>query len=148
MFPVNLSLKGIDYRNNVGSALKSIKEQLRRIPNKGVGYGMLKFLNSTAFAGIPLESLRTFQQIYFNFFGKVEQSFSVDSGMSQIVDNAHANAIGPAEGSSTRLTSLIEVNAAVVNEQLEVEWTCAKLVGEEGKLEQAEMGWIYYIIVA
>ena len=40
-FPVNLEL---EVGSGPGDALKSIKEQLRAIPNRGVGYGILRYL--------------------------------------------------------------------------------------------------------
>ncbi|XXM72301.1 condensation domain-containing protein [Lysinibacillus sphaericus] len=43
MFPVALSASGAE---NPGEQLQMVKEQLRRIPNKGMGYGLLTYLNS------------------------------------------------------------------------------------------------------
>ncbi|MBW4592042.1 MAG: amino acid adenylation domain-containing protein [Brasilonema angustatum HA4187-MV1] len=42
IFPVLLKLEN---QNNLGEVLKSVKEQLRRIPNKGIGYGILRYLS-------------------------------------------------------------------------------------------------------
>ena len=41
MFPVNLDLRGTA---GPGEVLKSTKEQLRRIPQRGIGYGILRYL--------------------------------------------------------------------------------------------------------
>ncbi|MBW4672726.1 MAG: amino acid adenylation domain-containing protein [Desmonostoc geniculatum HA4340-LM1] len=41
LFPVHLQLEQIDHP---AEALKSVKEQLRRIPNRGIGYGVLRYL--------------------------------------------------------------------------------------------------------
>src|SRR5262249_12293204 len=41
IFPVLLDLAGTSHP---GEALKTIKEQLRRIPNRGIGYGLLRYL--------------------------------------------------------------------------------------------------------
>ncbi|MGA9870983.1 MAG: amino acid adenylation domain-containing protein, partial [Rhodococcus sp. (in: high G+C Gram-positive bacteria)] len=49
-FPVALDLSGIDIDDafesgpNVGTALKHIKEQLIAVPDKGIGYGLLRYL--------------------------------------------------------------------------------------------------------
>ncbi|MGI8505171.1 MAG: amino acid adenylation domain-containing protein, partial [Hassallia sp.] len=42
-FPVLLSLEKVS--QPPGDALKTIKEQLRRIPNRGIGYGILRYLH-------------------------------------------------------------------------------------------------------
>ncbi|MCC1705883.1 hypothetical protein KSI34_24965, partial [Salmonella enterica subsp. enterica serovar Indiana] len=39
LFPVRLQAHG-----DLSSAIKSIKEQLRAVPDKGVGYGLLRYL--------------------------------------------------------------------------------------------------------
>jgi hypothetical protein len=41
-FPVFLTLE----HTEISEALKSVKEQLRRIPNHGLGYGILRYLNN------------------------------------------------------------------------------------------------------
>src|SRR2546429_678793 len=40
LFPVALDIPGLDW----GRTLKSVKEQLRAIPGKGIGYGALRYL--------------------------------------------------------------------------------------------------------
>jgi NRPS condensation-like uncharacterized protein len=45
LFPVRLQLEEIDHP---GEALKLVKEQLRRIPNRGIGYGVLRYLRQDA----------------------------------------------------------------------------------------------------
>ncbi|WP_245552370.1 non-ribosomal peptide synthetase, partial [Nocardia aobensis] len=54
-YPVVLDLDGTDSAD-VPAAVKSVKDQLREIPDKGIGYGLLRFLNpATAqrFADLP-----------------------------------------------------------------------------------------------
>ena len=53
-------------------ALKQVKEQLRQIPDHGIGYGLLRYLNPRTRA--VLEGART-PQIGFNYLGR----FSVDA---------------------------------------------------------------------
>ncbi|WP_196527757.1 non-ribosomal peptide synthetase [Nostoc commune] len=43
IFPVYLKL---DNSNSLGANLKYVKEQLRQIPKKGIGYGLLRYLSS------------------------------------------------------------------------------------------------------
>src|SRR5262249_44941572 len=45
IFPVCLDLSDV---SSDGDALKAVKEQLRRIPNRGIGYGLLRYLCADA----------------------------------------------------------------------------------------------------
>ncbi|GGP32983.1 hypothetical protein GCM10010501_76200 [Streptomyces libani subsp. rufus] len=74
MYPVRLQLTEIDAAEAVaggaaaGRALKAVKEQLRAVPDKGVGYGLLRHLNAETaaeLAGLPEP------QIGFNYLGRV-----------------------------------------------------------------------------
>lgn len=69
LFPVRLQLEEID---NPGEALKSVKEQLRRIPNRGIGYGALRYLNENATIREKFQSLPS-AQVSFNYLGQFDQ---------------------------------------------------------------------------
>lgn len=66
-FPVVLHLEKTD----VGEAIKQVKEQLRKIPNKGIGYGILKYLTSPQQKeGI---GFRIQPEISFNYLGQFDR---------------------------------------------------------------------------
>jgi hypothetical protein len=65
VFPVILDLAGA---NDVGVALKSIKEQLRAIPRRGIGYGILRYLS-----GIEEFTSAPQPQLVFNYLGQFDQ---------------------------------------------------------------------------
>ncbi|MEU7143615.1 non-ribosomal peptide synthase/polyketide synthase [Nocardia sp. NPDC046473] len=74
MFPVRLVAKATEWDElcaggpAAGALLKSIKEQLRAVPDKGIGYGLLCYLNpATAAVLQPLPS----GQIGFNYLGRL-----------------------------------------------------------------------------
>ena len=68
VYPVDLSLED---PSDLGRGLKGVKEQLRRVPGKGVGYGLLRYLSgdeqivSALRAGAPAE-------ISFNYLGQFD----------------------------------------------------------------------------
>src|SRR5205807_2002677 len=71
IFPVLLDLEG---EWEAGRALKQIKEQLRQVPGRGFGYGMLRFVHPDeqvrgTLAGLPQA------QISFNYLGQFDQVF-------------------------------------------------------------------------
>jgi len=70
-FPVRLTLA--DGRD-VGRALGDIKEQLRRVPRNGAGYGVLRYLGSVELAA-QLASA-PIPEVSFNYLGQFDQSFA------------------------------------------------------------------------
>ncbi len=73
MYPVRLDVTGIDLADAfaggkaAGRAVKAVKEQLRAVPDNGIGYGLLRHLNpQTAPALAGLRQPR----IGFNYLGK------------------------------------------------------------------------------
>jgi amino acid adenylation domain-containing protein/non-ribosomal peptide synthase protein (TIGR01720 family) len=73
MFPVRLDLADVDVTDAfaggpaAGRAIKAVKEQLRAVPDRGIGYGLLRHLNqqtAAALAGAPEP------QIGFNYLGR------------------------------------------------------------------------------
>ena len=81
LFPVRLDAGRLDLEEALeggaalGEALKRIKEQLRRVPGGGLGYGLLRHLNpETAPA---LSGLAT-PQIGFNYLGRFARAQGAD----------------------------------------------------------------------
>ncbi|WP_280399442.1 condensation domain-containing protein, partial [Nocardia carnea] len=74
VYPVRLELPGVDIDaafaggRELGAVVKSVKEQLLAVPDKGLGYGMLRHLNPETGARLP-EWIPG--QIGFNYLGRV-----------------------------------------------------------------------------
>ncbi|MFI5776140.1 non-ribosomal peptide synthase/polyketide synthase [Nocardia sp. NPDC051570] len=74
MFPVRLQAAATEWDHlcaggpAAGVVVKSVKEQLRAVPDKGIGYGLLRYLNPEA-AGV-LQRLST-GQIGYNYLGRI-----------------------------------------------------------------------------
>ncbi|WP_373863779.1 non-ribosomal peptide synthase/polyketide synthase [Nocardia rhamnosiphila] len=72
--PLRLDLPGIDIDDafaggpDFGVLVKSVKEQLLAVPDKGLGYGLLRYLNSGTGDRLPD---RVPGQISFNYLGRV-----------------------------------------------------------------------------
>ena len=83
LFPVALSLPEIKDINNLTdldykTCIQSIKEQLREIPDKGLSYGVLKYLTSSPSSASPLskEQVDAISSLHiskasFNYLGQV-----------------------------------------------------------------------------
>ncbi len=74
LFPLRLDPGGLDLEEALaggpalGHALKAIKEQLRAVPDNGLGYGLLRYLNLQT--GAQLGGLAA-PQIGFNYLGRL-----------------------------------------------------------------------------
>ena len=86
LYPVLLESKNVE-TDNWGTKLKQIKEQLRAIPNKGLGFGLL------AYADQSKQVARLYQQhrpkISFNYLGQFDSDiesdyFSLDTNLRHI----------------------------------------------------------------
>ncbi|KAF0846969.1 non-ribosomal peptide synthetase [Nocardia caishijiensis] len=73
-FPVRLDLPGIDLDDAftggpaAGAAIKQVKEQLRAVPDNGIGYGMLRYLDPVGSGELGRAPE---PQISFNYLGRV-----------------------------------------------------------------------------
>ncbi|MEZ4692105.1 MAG: amino acid adenylation domain-containing protein [Ignavibacteria bacterium] len=66
LYPVLLELNsGI----NISDSIKSVKEQLRRVPDKGLGFGVLKYINKE-----EKYSDKAYWDIVFNYLGQLDQA--------------------------------------------------------------------------
>ncbi|GAU66922.1 putative non-ribosomal peptide synthetase, partial [Streptomyces sp. NBRC 110611] len=75
-FPIALDLPRGD-RGDWGGVLKSVKEQLRAIPGRGLGYDALRFLSRPGTPGHELRADRL-PQISFNYLGQWDNTTSQD----------------------------------------------------------------------
>ena len=81
MFPLHLDLGPLALEEAwaggkaLGSALKSVKEQLRAVPDNGIGYGLLRYLNPET---APALSGLTKSQIDFNYLGRFPVAETTD----------------------------------------------------------------------
>ncbi|NDB61178.1 non-ribosomal peptide synthetase, partial [bacterium] len=79
IFPVCLEISNPE---DPGEAIKTVKEELRRIPGKGIGYGILAYLTknltSTSSTGSSLPS-SLHPTLSFNYLGQWDNTLSSDS---------------------------------------------------------------------
>ncbi|MBX2876157.1 MAG: amino acid adenylation domain-containing protein [Saprospiraceae bacterium] len=99
--------------NTLGAVIKYIKEELRRVPNGGLGYGVLRYLTPV---DSPLRLPDQKPDIVFNYLGHQ------DLPSNSWLQNGRALMEGMRHGSSERYYAL-EVNASVKEGQLVFYWT-------------------------
>jgi non-ribosomal peptide synthase protein (TIGR01720 family) len=126
LFPVRLELK---QPANPGSTLKAIKEQLRSIPNRGIGYGLLRYLRKEATIEEQLQALPQ-AEVSFNYLGQFDQERSPDA-LFGLAKESHGD-------EHSRLGSrshLLEVNALVAGGCLQVNWTYSSNLHDRSTIE-------------
>jgi non-ribosomal peptide synthase protein (TIGR01720 family) len=144
IFPVRLDPGEVEWADvrageqAVGTALKRVKEQLRELPDNGIGYGLLRYLNPATAArlgGLPTP------QLAFNYLGRVGTPEDADWSPA-----AESDLLGGGHSSELGLPHAVEVNAhtrdAADGPSLVATWGYAsELFAEE---EIAELGGLWF----
>jgi len=117
VYPVHLALS---QASNPGEALKQIKEQLRTVPRRGIGFGQLRYLNGDGEVAARLKALPR-ADISFNYLGQFDQTLPAESLFAVAGEE-----IGPARSPRGQRSHLIDVNAAVVGGRMQIVWTYSK----------------------
>jgi len=113
IFPVGLRLEPAA---SPGDALKSVKEQVRRIPDGGIGYGLLRYLSSDPEIE---QSLRAVPQAEVSF-SYLDQLVSMASVAPRIAPAREPS--GPARSPRQARRYLLEINGSVLEGRLQVDW--------------------------
>jgi len=106
MYPTHFKVED----NDIDSNVKSIKEQLRSIPNKGFNYSILKFLNKEL-----IENHN--KHIRFNYLGDSDNIINED-----ILNKVNIE-FGLESDKENSLTALIDIAAIIVNKNLKISAT-------------------------
>ena len=133
VFPVLLELEEDDHP---GEALKSVKEQLRRIPNQGISYGILRYLSQKEATRQQLEALPQ-AEVIFNYLGQFDQVLS-ESSVLQVAKESS----GQAYSALANRSHLLEVNGFVASGRLQLDWTYSKKVHQRATVERLAQDFI------
>jgi amino acid adenylation domain-containing protein/non-ribosomal peptide synthase protein (TIGR01720 family)/FkbM family methyltransferase len=97
-----------------GARLKSVKEQLRRVPHRGIGYGLLRYLSKDAEISAALRALPQ-AELRFNYLGQLDNVLPSDSLFSWSKDPVGAER----DGRQLR-AYLLDVSSAVSGGRLQL----------------------------
>ncbi|MFE3346968.1 non-ribosomal peptide synthase/polyketide synthase [Rhodococcus sp. NPDC059179] len=122
IFPVRLDVAGIDLVDAfaggpaAGSAVKAVKEQLLAVPDKGIGFGLLRYLN-----GATADRLRGRHtgQISFNYLGRVATG-GIPEGMEGLgwLPASDIGDLGAVMDPDMPAMAVVEINAIVAADEL------------------------------
>jgi amino acid adenylation domain-containing protein/non-ribosomal peptide synthase protein (TIGR01720 family) len=140
LYPVRLDTGVVDWADvrsgepAVGRAIKRVKEQLRRIPDHGIGYGLLRYLNPAT--RTELEDLPK-PQIAFNYLGRVQAG----EGEWSIAPEP----LPPGEDPALPIAHVLEINAIVHDRaggpELTTTFTFPQALLPPGEIEQLAQAW-------
>jgi len=115
-YPLRLTPLNIEEAAGQGASIKAIKEQLRAVPHKGLGYGVLRYLadgdSQQAMAALPRAP------ITFNYLGQFDQSFASDA-LFRPLDEP----LGAAHDPDAPLPNELSVDSQVYGGELLLRWT-------------------------
>jgi amino acid adenylation domain-containing protein/non-ribosomal peptide synthase protein (TIGR01720 family) len=139
LYPVRLVVKqraSAPSRGGQGELLKAVKEQLRKVPRRGIGYGVLRYLSEEHEIR---ESLRGEVGLSFNYLGQVDQLLAKATEQSlpgqglpaqpdQVVGQESSWSIaeessGMAQSPQGQRTHQIEINGVVAGGRLRLALT-------------------------
>jgi amino acid adenylation domain-containing protein/non-ribosomal peptide synthase protein (TIGR01720 family) len=110
MYPLLLEAGDAD---DVGAAMKTVKEQVRRVAHRGIGYGLLRYVrDDDAIADALMQSAAP---VSFNYLGQVDRGFAPDGLFASAGEST-----GPSSAPENRRPHEIAVIARVVDHQLRV----------------------------
>lgn len=122
IFPVLLTLEHIfpssAAQKDLGMALKAVKEQLRSVPQHGIGYGLLRYISPDQAVKERLAALPQ-AQIIFNYLGQFEE---VHSDREGVLLRSVALTGGSLRAPENRRSHVLAINALVSSRQLHMNW--------------------------
>ena len=142
LFPVRLDPGSLDLDEALaggpalGRALKVIKQQLRALPDNGLGYGLLRYLNphtASQLTGLAVA------QIGFNYLGRFAAPAAADWGAA-----AEAVRLG-GDDPAMPLAHILEVNALTLDHPdgstLSATWSWAPALLSDQEVRDLAQGW-------
>jgi non-ribosomal peptide synthase protein (TIGR01720 family) len=110
-------------------ALKQVKEQLRRVPQRGIGYGVLRYLSPDA---DRVRRLRVLPQaeVAFNYLGRFDRLLPENALFALASESP-----GPLHSVRGQRPYLLEIIGLVGDGQLHIEWTYAEQIHRRSTVE-------------
>ncbi|QLF94934.1 amino acid adenylation domain-containing protein [Pseudomonas sp. ABC1] len=129
VFPVKLSPTG-----TLDGSIKGIKEQLRAIPHKGIGFGALRYLGEApaqqALAQLPVP------RITFNYLGQFDSSFAQEQDDGEEAFLAPAlESPGASQSEQAPLGNWLSINGQVYGGELSLNWSFSREMFREETIQ-------------
>jgi amino acid adenylation domain-containing protein/non-ribosomal peptide synthase protein (TIGR01720 family) len=133
IFPVVLDC---DTAQSPVEALQLVKEQVRAIPKRGIGYGLLRYASGDDKVTEMLQSLPP-AEVRFNYLGQVDRVL-LDSSMFGFTSQSS----GPAQSSKAPRAYLINIIGLVSGGELRLDWTFSEGIHRQETITRLAHGFI------
>ena len=130
VFPVALDLAEA---RGPGEAIKAVKEQLRAVPGKGLGYGLLRYFGGVA--GDDRLAVRPEPEVGFNYLGQLDAALPAGGAFAPAPEPA-----GPTRSPRARRRHRIDVDALVWEGRLRIDVTYASRLFSRETMERLAQG--------
>lgn len=130
MYPTLLILP----EQNVSGQIKEIKEQIRRVPNNGIGYGVLKYNDSEV-----LKKRYKQSEVRFNYLGQFDNE--LDNEMFTFSNMSSVGEICPTNNMAAKL----DINSFIINDEFHFEISYNTLAFYQQSMERFASKYMQYI---
>jgi amino acid adenylation domain-containing protein/non-ribosomal peptide synthase protein (TIGR01720 family) len=137
MFPVVLKLDESEVTEKV---LKSIKEQLRQIPNHGIGYGILRYLSPDQQTRLKLQTLPQ-AEVCFNYLGQFDQVLTALPLLGLAKES-----IGLSVSPKGNRSHPLEINGFVAEGSLQFTWTYNRRLHQQATIEHLAQSFVQTLL--
>ncbi|MBW4672727.1 MAG: amino acid adenylation domain-containing protein [Desmonostoc geniculatum HA4340-LM1] len=132
LFPVQLKVSSV---HDLPATLKLVKEQLRRLPQHGIGYGILRYLHPSSAVQNKLQSLPP-AEVSFNYLGQFDQVLSASAMLGTVKE-------WKSEHSKRQNRShLLAVSGLIHSGKLEIDFAYSDKVHKRDTIERLAFGFM------
>ncbi|PSB57974.1 non-ribosomal peptide synthetase [Chamaesiphon polymorphus] len=136
LFPVLLQLPS---STPPATAIKSIKEQLRTIPQRGIGYGILRYLCADEEVKKQLQRIPA-PEISFNYLGQFDQV--QETGWKFAAESS-----GQEQSSQHHREHRLDLSCLVVGGELQISWTYSSQVHQPETISDLAQSYLQNLTV-
>ena len=124
LYPVLLDLSEAE---SVAEMLAATKQQLRSVPHKGIGFGLLRYMsdNDELFKSLPQA------EVNFNYLGQFDQITSQSNAFSPAPEPS-----GSPRNAEGRRTHLLEISGSIADGELNPGWNYSQNLHHRSTVEQ------------
>ncbi len=132
VYPLGLQIPEGD---DLACLIKSVKEQIRLVPHKGLSYDALKYLHEEKEVRCRLEG--TAWDVVFNYLGQADNAINASSWVTAPTESS-----GESMAASTVFDSKIEINGSISNGVLSMGWNYSKKEFKAATIQEMGAGFI------
>ena len=137
VFGLNFSRGLLELRDSeLKNILPAVKEQLRHIPYRGIGYGLLRYLSDEIAIRKQLQALPQ-AEVLFNYLGQFDRAIS-ESSLFGIAKES----CGATRSLDGNRSYLLEVNAIVIEGRLQINWTYSQAIHSPTTIESLSQAFV------